>query len=138
MGKKAEQNKLTTGVNGVMVEHNAVYDDNLLPAADELAKLLNAINPDIVTWVMRRTEVEQDGRVWFNKKRLKLAGREINLAGACTILGLILAFALIGFFFYLSYNLILNGQEILGGIFGSLDVCGLLTVLAKFQMRKNN
>lgn len=120
-----------------MVEHNAVYDDNLLPAADELAKL-NAINPDIVTWVMRRTEVEQDGRVWFNKERLRLAGREINLAGFCTILGLILAFALIGFFFYLSYDLVLNGQELLGGIFGFIDACGLVTVLSKFQMRKNN
>lgn len=137
MGRKAEQNKLTTGANGVMVEHNAVYDDNLLPAADELAKL-NAINPDIVTWVMRRTEVEQDGRVWFNKERLRLAGREINLAGFCTILGLILAFALIGFFFYLSYDLVLNGQELLGGIFGFIDACGLVTVLSKFQMRKNN
>jgi len=137
MGKKAEQNKLTTGVNGVQLEHNAIYDDSLLPAADELAKL-NAINPDIVPWVMKRTEVEQDGRVWFNKKRLKLAGREINLAGSCTILGLILAFVLIGFFFYLSYNLILKGHEILGGIFGAIDACGLVAVLSKFQMRKNH
>lgn len=137
MGKKAEQNRLTTGANGVQLEQSTVYDDNLLPAADELYKL-HSINPDIIPWVMKRTEVEQDGRVWFNKRRLKLAGREINLAGFSTILGLILATALMAFFFYLSYYLIIKGHEVLGGIFGVADVCGLLSVLAKFQMRKPN
>lgn len=136
MAKKAEQNKLTTGLNGVQLEQNTVYDDNLLPAADELYKL-NSINPDIIPWIMNRTEVEQDSRVWFNKKRLKLAGREINLAGVSTILGLGLAAGLMAFFFYLSYDLIIKGYEVLGGIFGAVDVCGLLSVLSKFQMRKN-
>lgn len=136
MGRKAEQNKLTTGANGVQLKQNTIYDDNLLPAADELAKL-HALDNDIIPWIKKRTEVEQDGRVWFNKKRLKLAGREINFAGASTILGLLLAAGLMAFFFYLSYNLILDGHEILGGIFGFADVCGLLSVLTKFQMRKN-
>lgn len=136
MGRKAEQNRLTTGANGVQLEHNTVYDDNLLPAADELAKL-HSLDNGIIPWVKKRTEVEQDGRIWFNKKRLKLAGREINFAGASTILGLLLTAGLMAFFFYLSYNLILGGHEILGGIFGIADVCGLLSVLTKFQMRKN-
>lgn len=103
MGRKAEQNRLTTGANGVQLEQNTVYDDNLLPAADELCKL-NSINPEIIPWVMKRTEVEQDGRVWFNKKRLKLAGREINLAGASTILGLLLAAGLMAFSFICLMN----------------------------------
>lgn len=137
MGKKAEQNRLTTGTNGVQLEQSTIYDDNLLPAADELYKL-NSINPEIIPWVMKRTEVEQDGRIWFNKKRLKLAGREINLAGSSTMLGLFLAAGLMAFFFYLSYDLIINGHEVLGGIFGVADLCGLLSVLSKFQMRKNN
>lgn len=105
MGRKAEQNRLTTGANGVQLEQNTIYDDNLLPAADELAKL-HSLDNGIIPWVKKRTEVEQDGRIWFNKKRLKLAGREINFAGASTILGLFLAAGLMAFFFYLSYNLI--------------------------------
>lgn len=135
MAKKAEQNKLTAGLNGMQLEQNTVYDDSLLPAADELCKL-NSINPDIIPWIMKRTEVEQNGRIGFNKRRLRLAGREINLAGLSTILGLILATGLMAFFFYLSYDLIVKGHELLGGIFGVTDVCGLLTVLSKFQMRK--
>ncbi|MFH8143293.1 MAG: hypothetical protein K1V88_07720 [Muribaculaceae bacterium] len=135
MGRKAEQNRLTTGLNGMQIEQNTVYDDSLLPAADELAKL-NTIDPQIIPWVMRRTEVEQDGRIWFNKKRLKLAGREINFAGCSTILGLVLVFILIGVFFYLSYDLILKGHETLGGIFGGVNLCLLISVLSKFQTRQ--
>lgn len=135
MTKRAEQNKLTTGVNGTQIEQNTVYDDNLLPAADELAKL-HALDDKIIPWVMTRTEIEQDGRIWFNKKRLRLAGREINYAGCSTIIGLILVFILIGGFFYLSYDLIMNGHETLGGIFGGADLFALMGVLSKFQMRK--
>lgn len=136
MSKRAEQNRISSTSNGVALEHNTVYDDNLLPAADELAKL-NAIDPNIISWVMRRTEVEQNGRIWFNKKRLKLAGREINWAGTSTVTGLVLSFILIGAFFYLSYDLIKNGHEVLGGIFGAIDLTGLVSVISKFQMRKN-
>lgn len=137
MGRKAEQNRLTTGANGVQLEHSTIYDDNLLPAADELCKL-NSINPEIIPWIMKRTEIEQEGRVWYNKKRLKLAGREINLAVFSTVLGLLLAAGLMALFFYFSYILIIKGHEIIGGIFGFADLCGLLSVLAKFQMRKNS
>lgn len=135
MTKRAEQNKLTSGANGFLVEQNTIYDDNLLPAADELAKL-NAINPNIISWVMSRTEIEQNGRIWFNKKRLKLAGREINWAGGSTVIGLILSFVLIGAFFYLSYDLIKSDHEVLGGIFGALDLTGLVSIISKFQMHK--
>lgn len=134
MGRKAEQNKLTAGSNGLLLEQNTVYDDNLLPAAEELARL-NAIDPEIVPWVMRRTEIEQDGRIWYNKKRAKLVGREINFSGLCTIMGLILTAALIAGVFYLSYDLIKNGHEATGGIFGGIDLVALIGLLAKFKMR---
>lgn len=52
MGRKAEQNKLTTGANGVQLEQNTIYDDNLLPAADELAKL-HALDNDIIPWIKK-------------------------------------------------------------------------------------
>lgn len=65
MTKRAEQNKLRSTADGVALEHNTVYDDNLLPAADELCKL-NALDSDIVPWVMKRTEIEQDARIKFN------------------------------------------------------------------------
>lgn len=41
MTKKAEQNKVSNK-SGLTLEQNTVYDDNLLPSADELAKLDNS------------------------------------------------------------------------------------------------
>lgn len=38
MAKKAEQNRLQDK-NGLTVEKNTLYDDSLLPSADELSKL---------------------------------------------------------------------------------------------------
>lgn len=135
MSRRAEQNKLTSGANGLQVEQNTIYDDNLLPAADELSKL-KSIDPSIIPWVMKRTEVEQDGRISFNKKRLKLAGREITWAGISTMVGLVGVLMLIGFFFYLAYDLIKNGYAVWGGVFGTVDLVGLVSIITKFQMRK--
>lgn len=61
MAKKAEQNKVCDRT-GLTLEQNTVYDDNLLPSADELAKLDN-VSKDIIPWIMKRTEMEQDARI---------------------------------------------------------------------------
>lgn len=137
MGKKVEQNRLTTGLNGVQLEQNTAYEDNLLPSADELEKL-NRIDQDIIPWIMRRTEVEQDGRIDFNKKRLGLASKEINFAGWSTIIGIIICAFVIVVVFYLSYKLIKDGHEAAGIAFGGADVVGMLMVISKFQFRKRN
>ncbi|MDE6577944.1 MAG: hypothetical protein K2J82_03285 [Muribaculaceae bacterium] len=136
MGKKAEQNKLSSGDGGVLVEHNTMYDDNLLPSAEELAKL-NAIDPSIIPWIQKRTEIEQEARIEFNKKRLKLPFREMTWAGIDTTLGLIFCAGIIILFMWLSYNLIMSDHEIIGGIFGGLDLTGVLIVLSKFKTRNS-
>lgn len=57
MARKVEQNKITKDDSGVSLEHHAAYDDNLLPSAEELSKL-KSIEPDIIPWIMERTEKE--------------------------------------------------------------------------------
>lgn len=136
MGRKAEQNKISSGTNGVMVEHNAVYDDNLLPAADELAKL-HAIDPDIVPWIKSRTEIEQEARIDFNKNRVRLAFREVNYSGYSTVLSIILCAGVIAGVMWLSYVLIMKGYDVAGTIFGSADLVALLMVVSKIRSRKN-
>ncbi|MCM1301943.1 MAG: hypothetical protein NC226_09500 [Bacteroides cellulosilyticus] len=136
MGKKAEQNKISSGANGISVEHNAVYDDNLLPATDELAKL-HAIDPDIVNWIKDRTIIEQDARIDFNNKRIAIASREVNLSAILTGGALLLYILVISAFFYLSYNLIIKGYTVAGTVFGSADLCGFLLILFKIRNRKS-
>ena len=54
MAKKAEQNTLSDH-RGLTLEQRTVVDDNLLPPAEELAKL-NDISKEILPWIMNRTE----------------------------------------------------------------------------------
>lgn len=136
MTKRAEQNKISSTANGVALEHNTVYDDNLLPAADELAKL-NALDPGIVQWVKRRTEIEQNARIKFNLRRTALAFREINYSAFISLVGILGVIAIISGIFYLSYNLIMNGHDYAGIAFGGGDVAGVLMLISKFKLRKD-
>lgn len=136
MTKRAEQNKISSTPNGVALEHNTVYDDNLLPAADELAKLYT-LDPEIVPWVKKRTEIEQNARIKFNLRRTALAFREINYSALLTFIGLILSAAVVAGIFYLSYDLIIKGHETAGIAFGGFDVVGVLMIINKFKLRKD-
>lgn len=136
MTKRAEQNKISSTGNGVALEHNTVYDDSLLPAADELCKL-HALDPTIISWIKERTEKEQDARIDFNKRRPTLALREINYSAIITFVGLLVSAAIIAGVFYLSYRLIIDGHENAGMLFGGGDVIGILMVINKFKLRKD-
>lgn len=76
MAKKAQQNMVKSN-DGVSFEQNTIYDDNLLPPAEELAKI-NEVSPEIIPWIMARTEKEQDARISFNKRRIHLAETDIK------------------------------------------------------------
>ena len=135
MSKKAEQNKISSDEHGFSVEHRAIYDDNLLPAADELAKL-KTIDPTIVEWVKGRTEKEQDARIEFNHRRMDLAHKELNMSAAITITAIVLCFVVICGIFLLSYKLILGGYNLSGTIFGGIDLGALLLLLFKIRSPK--
>lgn len=132
MGKKAEQNKISSGQDGVMLEHRAIYDDSLLPSAEELERLKD-IDPDIIPWIKKRTEIEQDARIDFNKKRINLAVKETNLSASLTITALILATIIILGIFYLSFVLVTKGYEIAGTIFGGVDLAALILAFSKIR-----
>lgn len=115
MAKKAEQNKVCDK-SGLTLEHNTVYDDNLLPSADELAKL-NSVSDKIVPWIMERTEMEQNARIKFNEERVAITKKDFKHKYAYNFTALIMAFVIVLLFVSLSFYLILNGQETIGTIF---------------------
>lgn len=136
MGKKAEQNRISSGQDGVMLEHRAVYDDSLLPSAEELGKL-KEIDPEIIPWIKKRTEIEQDARIDFNKKRIKLASKETDWSAMITIVALSLATIIIITIFCLSFLLVSKGYEVAGTILGSVDLAALILAFAKIKSQKN-
>lgn len=90
MAKKAEQNKVCDHT-GLTLEQNTVYDDNLLPSAEELAKL-DTVSKDIIPWIMRRTEMEQDARIKFNEDRMKITQSDFKHTHWYNFTALIMAF----------------------------------------------
>ena len=77
MSRKAEQNRVIHHDNKLAVEQTSIYDDSLLPPADELAKL-KELDPDIINWVKKRTEIEQDARIKFNENKVKLMDKNMK------------------------------------------------------------
>ena len=109
MSKQAHQKRLSTQKGGFIIEQHSVYDNSLLPPAEELAKL-KEINPEIVDWVMERTTFEQ-------VERLKIAKFEFRGARRYNVTALIFAFAVIIAGLSFSTFLIYNSMDIVGTIF---------------------
>ncbi len=67
MAKVQHNNRLAKNQRGESIaEQNLSIDDNLLPDAFELERLKN-VDPNIITWMMARSEQEQSARIQWNK-----------------------------------------------------------------------
>lgn len=125
MAKKAEQNTLSDH-RGLTFEQRTVVDDNLLPPAEELAKL-NDISKEILPWIMSRTEKEQDARISFNENRMRLSEKDLNFAHRYNMIALIMAFVIVILFLAASFYLIISGKEVLGTLFAGGTIVGIIS-----------
>lgn len=125
MAKKAEQNTLSDN-RGLTFEQKTVVDDNLLPSADELAKL-DGISKDIIPWIMSRAEKEQDARIKFNEDRMRLSEKDLKFAHKYNIIALVMAFVIVMLFLSASFYLIITGKEIIGTIFAGGTIAAIVS-----------
>ena len=137
MAKQAHQNKLSSQKDGFVVEHHSVYDDSLLPTADELARL-KEINPDIVTWIMERSSLEQEARHSENKERLKIYKFEFRGERRYNISALIFAFVVIIAGLSFSTFLIYNSMNVVGTIFAGSTLVMAANAFIKASRKTNN
>lgn len=127
MGRKAEQNRLIHQEAGVAVEQTSVYDDSLLPPAEELAKL-QQIDPNCINWIKNRTEIEQDARIKFNNDKIGLMRKDMNLTASQNVLCIIVAFVIIMSGLACSAYFVYKGLNVEGSVFGgsTLVFAGLI------------
>ena len=125
MAKKAEQNTLSDH-RGLTLEQRTVVDDNLLPPAEELAKL-NDISKEILPWIMNRTEKEQDARISFNENRMRLTEKDLNFANRYNMLALIMAYEIVKLYLAAYFYLIISGKEVLGTLFAGGTIVGIIS-----------
>jgi predicted nucleic acid-binding Zn-ribbon protein len=130
MSKQATQTKINLSRGIVQAEESTIQDNSLLPAADELKRLV-AIDKDLLEWIKRRAEIEQDERVSFNKHRIE----EYRLQGKRTytinLISLLMAFIIIAGGGTASVFLAVNGLYIEGSILGGVTLVAAAGVFLK-------
>ncbi len=102
---------------GQHIEHREIVNDDLLPSAEEIAKL-HAVDPEIMHWLKARAEKEQDFRHTAYKTRNDIIGKNESAKRRINVLGLILGFLVLITGMVFSYFLLINGHSITSTIFG--------------------
>lgn len=136
MGRKAEQNRLIHQGESVAVEQTSVYDDNLLPSADELSKL-QQLDPDCINWIKKRTEIEQDARIKFNNDKVELMRKDMNLVAFQNILCIIVAFIIIMSGLICSAYFVYKDLKIEGSVFGGSTLVFAGLIFLKYRKKGN-
>ena len=138
----AKQTRAIKGINvnglqgrGATFEHLESYDDSLLPEAEELEKL-KLVDPNIIEWIKTRTEKEQDARLDFNSRKMKILEGSTRKTFQIDIITLLFAFLIIICGMGLSAFLIHENQTITGTIFGGATI--IIAANAFLNFRKKN
>lgn len=132
MTKVAKQNKAHTDGSGkqVLYEQNMMIDDNIIPNAEELAKL-KEVDPTLIQWITSRCEQEQNFRHEFSRSQIGLAKKELNgnisLHWACLIMVFFLILGALG----ASVYMLIVGISVAGSIFAGGTVIGIVVAFAK-------
>lgn len=120
---------------GVSFEHSESFDDNLLPEAAELARLIE-IDPDIMDWIKVTTSKEQEARHDFNSRKIGLFETAQNKSFKMDRLQVICATLVILAGMGLSAFLIIKDQIIVGSIFGGATIAFAANSILKFRRDK--
>jgi len=127
MVKQQQHTRGVANKNQVVMEQHTIADDSLLPASEELERL-QKIDPIIISWIMSRTEKEQEHRHDIDRKSIKLAKKDLNI----TRTALWLAFTIAVLILSLGGGLVYIGQELVGTIFGGVGIFVVVQSFLKF------
>ncbi len=130
MGKLARQERAHHNKGNTTVERNTIIDDNLLPPAEELARL-QEIDPDAIQWIKERVKQEQDARIRFNDNRVELSKYDMTITRNQNMLALIFAFLIIVLGLVFSTYLIYSKLEIQGTIFAGATIVMAATMFLR-------
>ena len=137
MGKQAKQTKIKLAEGFVHAEESLVQDNSLLPVADELERLV-AIDHELLDWLKKRAEMEQDARIDFNKNRIqeyRIQGRRTHVVN---LLSLFMAFAIVVGGGTASVFLALKGFSLEGSILGGVTLVAAAGVFLRKNKNKSN
>jgi uncharacterized membrane protein len=137
MSKQAKQTKINLSRGIVQDEENTFLDNSLLPMADELERLV-AIDKDLLEWIKKRAEIEQDERIKFNNHRMleyRMQGKRTHFV---SVISLLMAYTIIVGGGIASVFLALNESPIEGSILGGVTLVAAAGVFLRKNKQTNN
>lgn len=136
MRRSAEQNRVVKNGNDVAVEQTRISDDNLLPEVAEL-KAIQEIDPKMIDWILKRTEIEQDARIKFNNNKMKLMNKSLNQSTFINFSIISCIFVILLSFILISAYLIYINKGLEGTIFGSATMLLAYVLFHKWERPKS-
>jgi len=131
---------LNKGKDAVQMEHHEVFDDNLLPDAEELAKL-KVLDDDIINWLKARAEQEQAARIRFNDSKTDIVKKGQKNLFRTDLLSLFFGFIIMLTGMFSTLFLFYYDKDVIGSLFGA----GTLVIAVKaflgfnrFKIQKSN
>jgi uncharacterized membrane protein len=121
MSKQRRQLTATKQGDRHGIQHAEEIDDNLLPDAAEIEKL-HTLDPDILTWLKKRAEQEQNFRHTAHTNRMEMIERQNRREHNTGRMGLFLYFLLVAGCVTASYFLIRAGHSVQGSVLGGASV----------------
>lgn len=131
MAKQQQHTRVIANRHQGAIEQQTIVEDSLLPSAEELSKL-KEIDPNIIAWILKRSEKEQETRLNFNNERIRLAHRETGI----TVLSLWLAFVLAVLILSLGGLFIFLGKEVAGTVFGGVGIFVVIQSFLRFGRKE--
>lgn len=141
MGKKSVTTKATSNKNKEdyqnALEHTYHEDDDIIPSAEEIKKYQD-VNPKFSEFFMERSKIEQGNRDTLNNKTLgffnKVEDNDSNLKNKSINsenLRVVCAFIISLVFAYFSYDLIIQGHQIAGGLLGATTLAVIVNAFVR-------
>lgn len=123
MSRGHKETRVLSGKDGrpSALQHKESYDDTFVPDSQELAKL-KEIDPTIVEWIKKRTEIEQEGRLDFNSRRMTVLEKSSLRTFLVDVYTITCSLIIILCSMALTYYFIVNHLTIEGTVFGGITV----------------
>jgi uncharacterized membrane protein len=136
MTKRQQVNRISQKEGNLMLEQNYIIDDNLLPSANELAKI-NNISSDLIKWIQEKTGLEQSERHNFNRERIRLTDENLKGTRRYNMMALCFAFLSIILCVGFSTFLIIKNKSIEGTVLGGVTITIIAYYFIKASTNRN-
>jgi uncharacterized membrane protein len=138
MAKVLQNNRLAKNQRGEsIVEQNVSIDDNLLPNAAELEKL-KEIDPNIISWIMARSEQEQSARHQWNKAQSEIMKFDVKGFHRFNFMVLSLGFLLFICVIGAAIFCILSGLNVEGTVLGGTAIITGIVFFMRVAIQSRN